>query len=204
MNTKFWVALAVVTVVLALGTPTKANDTIQITCTGSTSCTDVIGILNTNSSQPDTFSVKNTNNKVTGDAFLAIIEPVTSGANFTSGTLWLALNDLGGTDHNLSSTQSFSPSTGGYFVQDIFIGEYTGGTPINVSLGGLPSGTLIVSFLEDENGNVISNSPWSESLLVLSGGPPGPPVVIPEPGTLVLFGSGLLGLAGVVRRRLGV
>ena len=59
----------------------------------------------------------------------------------------------------------------------------------------LPAGTSVLQFID-----------WPvligiDDLVITTGGPSG--IVVPEPGTLALFGAGLLGLAGLRRRRAG-
>lgn len=80
---------------------------------------------------------------------------------------------------------------------------------LTVNVAGLPAGTMIYGLAENpvttckhgKQGNICTTSnfitnitPNSEAGVVGS--------TVPEPGTLALFGSGLLSLAGVVRRRL--
>jgi hypothetical protein len=58
-----------------------------------------------------------------------------------------------------------------------------------------PNGFYLTHFDPDTDGSVF----FSSSLNIRGGGPPG---VIPEPGTMLLFGTGLLGFAGVGRKKI--
>lgn len=63
------------------------------------------------------------------------------------------------------------------------------------SLGGvLPLGSFILDFSTDSNGDTTGTP--NSAALEISGTP------TPEPGTLILFGSGLLGVAAILRRRI--
>jgi len=51
----------------------------------------------------------------------------------------------------------------------------------------------------------VSGFPYESSPSVIDEGTPGPsPTATPEPGSFLLLGSGLVGLAGVVRRKIGL
>ena len=89
------------------------------------------------------------------------------------------------------STISFSPDSFSFFPNDSFstylgLGNYLGtvqgnGSP-NISL---TAGDISLSIAQ-----------------VTGTGPTGPPTATPEPSTFALLGTGLLGFAGVVRRRI--
>jgi len=122
--------------------------------------------------------------------------------------------EAAGPGHDFSSSQSQARFTGSFFVSDPQVAPSTTGELPPVSLTDINAGALIASSSENNQWQMISDSHWStdsqwnKSLKLFSGanggGDPPAPSVVPEPGTLVLFGSGLLGLAGVVRRRLSV
>jgi hypothetical protein len=60
--------------------------------------------------------------------------------------------------------------------------------------GQLPLGSFILDFLTPATGGGTIGTPNSAALEISA---------TPEPGTLALFGAGLVGIAGVIRRRLG-
>ncbi len=94
----------------------------------------------------------------------------------------------------LTATQALDPAATGFTVYLFDIGSFTDGTVINVSFSGIagfPVGTIFWSFLTDSSGVAINSTPISQSLQV-----------VPEPTTLLLFGSGLLGMGGMLRRRM--
>ncbi len=96
--------------------------------------------------------------------------------NLNSGTYWLNLqNALGGE---------------GYFFWDENSGAGCGGD--NGSGGGCPS---------QANDSGIGTIP-SESFTIMGNASSTTGGTTPEPGNILLFGSGMLGLAGLVRRRL--
>lgn len=184
---------------LVLSTAAKA-DGLQIQCTAPTAC--AIGGIQTTPSSDPSFVVNlsgNGSGNRNGELFIAILEPVTSGANFSSGTLWSALGLSGGQDHNISSTITsdglfYTGADTGFFVTSFDTGQFLSGNmtsgAITLPQGSYPAGTIFVAFTV--NGTAVAaDSPWSESLLVT-----------PEPGTLTLMAAGLIGLGGILRRRI--
>lgn len=141
--------------------------------------------------------------------WIAVMDPTSGSPNFTSGNLF----DSGGLnepftgqynyDHSISSSisQEFGASgisTTGFGVTDFQVCTFNlltcnfgVNTPLAISLpSGSPTGTMYVAFIEDSNGNIVADTPWSSSLIV------------PEPSSLTMLGAGLFALVGFVRRRL--
>lgn len=68
---------------------------------------------------------------------------------------------------------------------------------VSVTAAGVPTGTVFYGLVIGSNGLINFITPNSEAA-ILGGGR----TVVPEPGTLSMLGTGLIGLGGLVRRKL--
>lgn len=221
--------LALVALVCCIGllfaVPAQAQETVRIACTGSTVCNAAGGAFatQTTTTNPPTFNVSNTDGTKcpTGDlcqAYLAILVPsgslpagfTVNGSTFagtgtfnsSSTSLWAALGETGGQDNTFSPWQTSSAaagasitSSGSFTVYDFLLGTFTGpgSFSLDVTLSGkVPVGTGFAAFYEDSVSDaIVNNTALSESL-----------IVVPEPTSMLLLGSGLLAFGGVLRRRM--
>jgi hypothetical protein len=151
--------------------------------------------------------------------------------DWTSGTLpdFLSANDpafLGGTanpspanpigayltmgvDGNFAGTHDAGAT--GFFVFGLNVGTQTLNDPSNPNsnpedsiLTGLPVGSVILGFLNTGNGRVIATANSGaivESTQFSQPPPPPPPPTVPEPGSMVLLGTGLISVATRLRRK---
>jgi hypothetical protein len=132
-----------------------------------------------------------------------------SGTEWNSGKLsnYLSTFNFGGPSHPLSaylpSTQSVDAGANGYYVYLYDFGAFdyktaSGDPTFSVSSGAVPQGSVFLSVLTDYNTkNVTVDTPNSASILET-----GSPSATPEPSSILLVGSGVLGFAVVLRRRL--
>ena len=203
------ISVGALATILVLSYGVRANaDTIQLSCatcsSGSTTLVSTGGSV--------TFSFIGQGTNATGDAFIGIVVPSGGGTptlssgtlgppnpTFSSGALGDAgnLNEAGFTDFNLSNFRSassqggVSPSSYTVFEYDLGPATLGGGTGTlsSITAGNLANGTVIVGWLETTSTTSLQ-TPLSESI-----------TTVPEPGSLVLFGCGLLGLGVFLRRR---
>ena len=73
-----------------------------------------------------------------------------------------------------------------------------GNGPITITASGVPNGTVLYAMIVNpKTGKILYLTPNSEAGILESGST----TVTPEPGSLTLLGTGLIGLAGIVRRK---
>ncbi len=138
----------------------------------------------------------------------------------TDGTNPINVNSWHFLGEDLNSTSSTSSCVGGSSVGILPGGTCAGGSMSEsfyvydpnastgsgqggvIALGDLPSNVRTITLtLESNNlGNMFPNGGQGSDFILLNVGQAS---TTPEPGTLVLLGTGILGLAGVVRRKLG-
>lgn len=106
----------------------------------------------------------------------------------------------------LTITQAADPSASGYFVYQADLGINTiagsAGYPPELNAGTLQTGTVILGYLGTSNCGewdcfCRTSWTWTANSAALYEGHPS----VPEPGTLALFGAGLLGCVLFIRRR---
>jgi PEP-CTERM motif len=135
-----------------------------------------------------------------------------SSTEWNSGKLSDYLNTFTfGPSHPLSaflpSTQTVDPGANGYYVYLLDFGAFDyktapGDPSFSVNSGAVPQGSVFLAFLTDYGTkNVTVDTPNSAAILETSP-PPGSPT--PEPSSILLLGSGVLGFAAMLRRRMKI
>ncbi len=206
--------------VFAVQTKAQLDPTnIHITCTGSTTCPSGSTTLVTSSANP-TFNLSSGPDG-TGELILVALVPNTTAPftvnggsptllanSFSTGMIYgfLGVQNMSTANPDFNAFASASAQAGvtatSFRVYTFDLGAFvSNSTTTSVSIGGVgvPTGTIFYAFLKSAQGTTleaINGTPLSEALTV--GGQP-----VPEPASILLFGSGLLVLGGAIRRRWG-
>jgi len=181
--------------------PTKGGTPNVVHLNGQGSTGQSVGVL----INSDTFSVMTANGKGVGDtviilgAFLNSTPTGTlNGVAFTANSGAFEGASTGATLDTLKGL-GFCPS--GCTAANLSYGYVTlgtlGATGLSITASGVPQGTVLYAELVNKDGPIVYITPNSEAG-VSNGGIP----AVPEPGTLTLMGTGLLGIASQVRRKL--
>jgi hypothetical protein len=150
------------------------------------------------------FTVFTTNGKAASDVII-VGASVTGLSGTLNGMSFTSLSNFpeGGATGAISSSLaglgfcSGSCSNLSFGYVDLHSALSAGGT-LDIMANGVPTGTALYAMMVVD-GKIKFITPNSEALIVGKGS-----TAIPEPATFVLMGSGLLGLVGIARRKLGL
>jgi len=168
----------------------NCNDFGSYTCSKSTP-----NIVRVGSEGSNIFSVSTTNGKGVGDTVIIL-------AAFANGTPQGSINGVAFT----SSLGAFENGSMGPVTASLGCGSCNnlsfgyvslgtlGANGLSITASGLPAGTVLYAELVNSDGKIVYITPNSGAGIVGS--------TVPEPGALMLMGTGLLGIAAQIRRKL--
>lgn len=145
-----------------------------------------------------TFGVTMTGNKSVTDVVIVGVFANSALGGTLNGTSFTSMagfpeGNTGAIGSTLAALNICSSCTLSFGYVDLHTGLSAGNT-INVTISGVPRGTILYA-VGLNRGKIAFITPNSEAGVYL------PPIQVPEPGSLSLFGLGLMGTAGAIRRR---